>query len=285
MRYLIWIFVFQVAMTQAVHAQNYQGLWWKSGGTEAGWGLSIAQPRTSLFVTWFTYDHDGNGLWLTMWGNRSQPGIERYAGTLHWHADPHEMAYWDEGDEIPNPADGGIGEATLIFTAPDRGTFTFTVNGITQSKAIERYVLSPSSARTTCAEGGVGGAPLNYQDIWWRAPAGSEFGGVGIAHQGDMLFATWFGHHPKTGKMEWLAMTNGVRGGNGKYSGALYRTTGPAFDASPWDPAAVTVTPVGTATFDFRDSTNGSFVSTVDGVSVSRPIVRFLYWSGTSVCR
>ena len=38
-------------------------------------------------------------------------------------------------------------------------------------------------------------ASLNFQGTWWNAPGGSESGwGINFAHQGDMIFATWFTH-------------------------------------------------------------------------------------------
>ncbi|MET0683613.1 MAG: S8 family serine peptidase, partial [Casimicrobiaceae bacterium] len=36
---------------------------------------------------------------------------------------------------------------------------------------------------------------LNFQGMWWNAPAGSEAGwGINFAHQGEVIFATWFTH-------------------------------------------------------------------------------------------
>ncbi|HEX7273240.1 MAG TPA: hypothetical protein VF420_13935, partial [Casimicrobiaceae bacterium] len=36
-------------------------------------------------------------------------------------------------------------------------------------------------------------ASVNYEGLWWAAPAGSESGwGVNFAHQGDTIFASWF---------------------------------------------------------------------------------------------
>jgi hypothetical protein len=52
--------------------------------------------------------------------------------------------------------------------------------------------------------------------------------------------------------------------GPSAFSGALYRTTGPAFSDVPFDPAKVTAIPVGTATFTFSDGNNGTFAYVVD---------------------
>ncbi|MGE5090318.1 MAG: S8 family peptidase, partial [Candidatus Levyibacteriota bacterium] len=50
-------------------------------------------------------------------------------------------------------------------------------------------------------------AAPNYEGLWWAAPAGSESGwGINFAHQGDVIFATWF-TYDATGKAWWLSMT------------------------------------------------------------------------------
>ena len=34
---------------------------------------------------------------------------------------------------------------------------------------------------------------INVQGLWWAAPAGAESGwGINFAHQGDIIFASWF---------------------------------------------------------------------------------------------
>src|SRR5262249_40359129 len=46
---------------------------------------------------------------------------------------------------------------------------------------------------TVVAGGGGGGGAANYQGLWWSSPANSESGwGVNLAHQGDIIFASWF---------------------------------------------------------------------------------------------
>jgi hypothetical protein len=80
-------------------------------------------------------------------------------------------------------------------------------------------------------------------------------------------------------------MPNGARSGIDMYSGTLYRTTGPAFDANPWNSALVTATAVGTATFTFGDSSNATFAHVMGGISQSHPITRQEYASPATVCR
>jgi predicted dienelactone hydrolase len=121
-----------------------------------------------------------------------------------------------------------------------------------------------------------GPTPANYGGQWWNAPAESEAGwGLNVAHQGDVIFATWF-TYDRTGKAWWLSMTAN-RMADGTYTGTLYQTSGPAFDAVPFGPAAVTRTAVGTGTLTFSDANNGTFAYTVIGITQAKPITRQVF--------
>jgi YVTN family beta-propeller protein len=258
---------------------NYQALWWRApAASESGWGVNITHQGDTLFATWFTYDTDGSGLWLVM-SNGEKTGAGTYSGALYRTTGPaFDASPWNPSQVVVTP----VGTATFAFSSADSGTFTYTVNGVTQMKPITRQVFA---SVPTCTAGGAPGTTPNYSDLWWRSPAGAESGwGVNIAHQGDILFATWF-TYATGGRGQWLVMSNGARTAPGTYSGALYRTTGPAFSANPWNPSQVTVTPVGTATFTFGDSNSGTFAYTVDGISQTKPITRQAYATPPTVCR
>jgi hypothetical protein len=259
---------------------NYQALWWRSpAASESGWGVNITHQGDILFATWFTYDATGAGQWFVM-SNANKVGEGTYSGTVYRTTGPSfDATPW-------NPAQvayEAVGSATFAFSDAANGTFTYTVNGISQSKAIAKFAFS--SPVPTCAAGGSPGAQPNYTDLWWRSPANSEGGwGVNIAHQGDILFATWF-TYDAAGKPLWLVMSSGTRAGPGTYAGAVYRTTGPAFSATPWNPTQVAYTQVGSATFAFADANNGTFSYTVNGISQSKSITRYVFASPTTVCQ
>lgn len=117
---------------------------------------------------------------------------------------------------------------------------------------------------------------LNYEGLWWNSPAGSESGwGINFAHQGDVIFVTWF-TYDLTGKAWWLSMTaNKVA--DGVYSGTLIETHGPRFNAVPFLPSGVAANTVGSATLTFSDANNGSFAYTVSGVSQTKSITRQVF--------
>jgi hypothetical protein len=125
-------------------APNYQDLWWRSGGTESGWGMNIAHQRDTLFVTWFTYDADGSQLWLVA-SNVAKVGPGTYSGTLYRTTGPaFNTPQWSPAAVGATP----VGSVTLAFGDASNGTFTYTVNGVSQSKPISRQVFS--SPATVC---------------------------------------------------------------------------------------------------------------------------------------
>lgn len=119
-------------------------------------------------------------------------------------------------------------------------------------------------------------APINYGGMWWNAPAGSEPGwGVNVVHEGDLVFATWLTYDP-SGRSLWLSLIV-PRIADRTYAGTIYRTSGPAFSAIPFDPSRVTVTAVGSGTLTFADATSGSFAYSVSGAAQTKAITRYVF--------
>jgi hypothetical protein len=272
-------FAGQTATLGAAVALNFQALWWRAPAeSESGWGLNITHQGDTLFATWFTYDLDGSGMWLVA-SDARKIGENAYSGTLYRTTGPAFDSAVFNGQIGVTP----VGMASFTFTDANNGTFSYAVGSVMQSKAITRQIYSSPVA--TCVAGGTAGPTPSYQDLWWRSPAGSESGwGVNITHQGDILFATWF-TYAAGGRGMWLVMSNGMRTAAGTYTGALYRTTGPAFSVAQWNVSEVKVTPVGTATFTFADGANGTFAYTLDGVSQTKAITRQVYSTPATVCR
>ena len=268
---------------------NVQGLWWKSpANSESGWGINFAQQGTTLFATWFTYDTDGSGMWLV--ATAPSTGTNSYAGTLYRTTGSPFSDWGPSNPPAPSTsyfAATSVGTASFTFTDHDNGIFTYTVNGISQSKPITREVVG--SPVPTCVVGETFAPSTNYTDLWWRSPANSEAGwGINLTHQGNTIFASWFTYDTNNKGM-WLVVTAplvslGPAAGQGIYTGPLYRTTGPAFNASPWNASQVVATQVGIATLSFTDFFNGTFSYTVNGVSQSKPIIREVFATPASTC-
>lgn len=152
--------------------------------------------------------------------------------------------------------------------------------------AIQFDQLECQCTTTTCGAGMLdagaavvaaraGPAP-NYTGLFWNSPAGSESGwGINVAHQGDVIFATWF-TYDWTGKAWWLSLT-AYPAGDATYAGTLYQTSGPPFNVLPFYPGAVHATPAGTATLTFSDTNNATFAYVVNGISQTKSITRQIF--------
>jgi hypothetical protein len=99
-------------------------------------------------------------------------------------------------------------------------------------------------------------AAANYDGLWNAVPTNSESGwGINFAHQGDVIFATWF-TYDAAGKAWWLTMS-ASRTAENAYRGTLYETRGPAFNAVPFNPGAVSYRAVGVGALTFTDHDRG----------------------------
>lgn len=112
-------------------------------------------------------------------------------------------------------------------------------------------------------------------DLWWN-PAESGWG-VNVVHQDDTLFVTLF-VYGTNGQPTWfvgpsIVYSRATPEGSLVYTGAWYQTSGPAF-AGSFNPSAVGVRQVGTATLTFATTSTGVFAYTVDAVAVSKSITR-----------
>ena len=266
-------------------AANYQGLFWNApAGSESGWGINVAHQGDVIFATWFTYEPSGKALWLSMTAAKTAEGI--YTGTLYQTRGPAFRA-------MPfNPAAvtrTEVGTGTLTFTDADNGSFAYAAFGVVQTKAITRQVFAPLPTCTFGAQPDLANA-TNYQDLWYAAPADSEAGwGVNLTHQGDIIFATWF-TYDADGTALWLSAT-AARTAPEVYTGTVYRTTGPAFNAAPFLPASVTLANVGTLTLTFANGNSADYTYTLalDGpasaVTQTKAITRQVFRAPGTMCR
>jgi len=125
-------------MMPAIPAVNYSDMWWTP--SESGWGLTIVQgPTNVLFAVWFVYDASGKPTWYTL-----QPGQWTSASFMTIYTGP---IYKTNGPYFGGPFDPAqvgitqVGTGALAFRHSDSGTFYYTVEGVTDSKAIMRQPI------------------------------------------------------------------------------------------------------------------------------------------------
>jgi hypothetical protein len=125
----------------------------------------------------------------------------------------------------------------------------------------------------------------NYTGLWYNFPAESESGwGINFTHQGNTIFGTLF-TYDSGGAPLWLVMSAGSLTAGTTYSGTLYRTRGPAFNASPfvWNPATDLST-VGTMTVNFTAADRATLTYTYNGVTVTKTVMKQVYGSRAANC-
>lgn len=266
------------ALAATPRANNFEGLWFKSPAeSESGWGIDFTHQGDRIFATWFTYDRAGKPWWLISVLQRTAPGT--YAGDISTvTGPPFDTVPWDRS-RVKSTI---VGTMKVSFDTTNDGVLSYTVNGTSQAKAITRQVFGPLPTCVWGAQTDLTTA-TNYQDMWYAAPAESESGwGINLTHQGDKIFATWFTYDTH-GQPWWLTSTL-LKNGGGSYAGEVFTTTGPAFDAEPFDPAKVVASRVGNASLNFANGNSGSFAYTVNGVSQTKPITREVFAPPGTVC-
>ena len=248
---------------------NHTALWWNEA--ESGWGININHQGNIVFATLFTYNPNGTPLWLVMSkGDRQADGS--YSGILYKTTGPvFNAAPWSAVTSTP------VGTMSIVFVGENAATLTYTYNGATVTKAITRQAFRELP---TCSWSAFDRTySQNFQDLWWNP---NESGwGVNFTHQEDIVFATLFTYNA-SGQPMWYVMSAGEQVAAGRYSGALYRTTGPAFNAVPWTPA--NPVQVGSMSLVFTDGNTGTMTYTIDGVQVVKQIQRQVFSSPKTQC-
>lgn len=111
---------------------DYTDLWWNPG--ESGWGLNLIQhPSRVIFGVWYTYADDGKRTWYVL-PSGSWTSANTYSGPLYATSGPNLAQSFDASKVTVQP----VGTATLTFSDANNGTFAYSVNGVSGSRAIAR---------------------------------------------------------------------------------------------------------------------------------------------------
>ena len=217
-------------------ATNYSDIWWNPA--ESGWGLTIADHQTQLFVVWYTYRQDGSPTWFVIPGGTFSQGKRLFSGDIYQTTGPPYTGAFDSSQVRVTK----VGTANLDFAPPalaaGRALFTYTVGSVSQSKQIERQPF--------------GNAPTDWgtdlTDIYWD-PAESGWG-LTLAQHGNNVFGVWY-TYDLSGQPLFVVMPGATFNGGDSFTGDLYTTTGPYFGNSFFDTSQVRATNVGSVTIEF----------------------------------
>ena len=210
--------------------ENYQDLWWV-GPQENGWGLSITQHGDRIFGALFVYDNDGAARWLVLPGG--QWDAERRVFTANVYR-PKGSPYYDyQGSRLV--AGAPVGTARLEFTAKDAMTLTYTIDGIAGEKRLTRQIFGPATSTPSAPFGG----------LLWGGPSRNGWG-LAIHQQGRSAFAIWFTYDP-AGETTWFVAPSALFDlTDMSFTAKFYRTQGPSWLGTPYDPSRLVVSEAGT---------------------------------------
>jgi len=119
---------------QTMVTTDMSDLWWNP--SESGWGLQVNQSGNLLFVTIFIYRTDGSALWVS--AQLTNVGGTTFTGNVFLSSGPYF------GAPIFNPAlvtTVPVGTMTFTSTGVLTATITYSVNGVSVTKNIQRQPL------------------------------------------------------------------------------------------------------------------------------------------------
>ena len=238
---------------------DYTDMWW-TGGTENGWGMSVAQHGPIQFNVIFAYDDAGKSLWYVMPGGSFNAAGTVFTGSLFLATSSPFSAYDKTKFAIGSP----VGSATITYTSGSTATLAYTINGISATKSIQRQVFSIDTT----------GPNLRSNDLWWATFAEDGWG-MNIAQQGRVLFPVWY-TYDAAGKPTFFTAQGGSWNGT-VWSGTVYAHTSAAWLGVPYNGSQFTATKVGTISLEFNDASNATMTYTVNGFTQVKHIERQPY--------
>jgi hypothetical protein len=238
------------------------GLWWNPG--ESGWGIDFTQRGNNVFAAWYTYDGSGNPKWyvsVCAMGPASTATSGTCNGALLQVTGPRFFGAAFNANSI---ASSSVGTLQVAFADAGRGSMTYTLGTQSRTVALERQPFPTGTTQPL----------IDHTDLWWN-PDESGWG-VALTQQFQIIFAAWYVYNDG-GQPVWYVVPNcPVNSAGNRCSGAVYRTTGPAFGPT-FNPNTVASFEVGTATFAFSDANSGTLSYTVNGVSGNKAITRQIF--------
>ncbi len=170
------------------HASPLTGLWWNAG--ESGWGATLTQQSSQLFVTLFVYDSAGAPTWYTTSCTISGNGCS--GDLLRVRGGAAATTSWAGSSIVASRA----GSMALTFTSNDSGSMSYSIDGVSAGKMITRQVFGPPApampglagtwygaiieSRSNCAQAPNNGNRATYGQYSIGTGAGSS-GSISIA--------------------------------------------------------------------------------------------------------
>jgi hypothetical protein len=138
-RSLFLAMVLALAAWPALAARNYQDMWWLPD--ESGWGLMVLHQGDIISAVMFHYRADGKPAWYLL-SSAPRGSEEFFTGILYEVTGPPLFGLFNPAAVMPRNA----GSMTLHFTAMNEATVTYTIDGATATRPIQRITFGSLGA-------------------------------------------------------------------------------------------------------------------------------------------
>jgi hypothetical protein len=163
---------------------DYTDIWWYPA--ESGWGLTLAQHGNNVFGVLFTYDTDGQPLFVVLSGVTFD-GPNSFSGPLYTTTGPYfGNATFDSTQVQVRP----VGSASISFSGRS-GTFRSTINGVTRTRPLAQQPFGRASPAPSGAPLAIAAAalPAATAGTYYSARAATATGGSPPYHFQSDTFA------------------------------------------------------------------------------------------------
>jgi hypothetical protein len=111
---------------------DYSDLWWNPN--ESGWGMAMAQQASNVFLAWYVYDGTGKPVWYVA-SNCTLNGSS-CSGPLYSTTGPPFGPTFSGTIGVTN-----VGSVIVSFVDANNAVLSYTVNGVSATKAITRQIF------------------------------------------------------------------------------------------------------------------------------------------------
>ncbi|MFT3792623.1 MAG: hypothetical protein QM741_16500 [Rudaea sp.] len=236
------------------------GSWYNASTSGQGLVLQSIPDQNSdglagLFGGWFTFDADGNPLWLTLQGQVSSPHGSSYALTLY-------QSGGGKFDALPKAEAVAVGSATLTFHDCSHASLGYRFDdGRSGTIAQARLTGGEGCTTTVPATGATPGfidADFYYSGAWYDPNTSGQGLVVNFSPTFGTFFAAWYTYAPQAenqsgaDSLRWFTLQAAYTPGDPSLKQVpIYAVIGGAFDA----PTRTLATQVGTADITFTSCT------------------------------
>ena len=121
-------------------ATNYSDIWWNPDSS--GWGVHVSHVDNDLYTTWYTYDTDREPIFYQGVTTRQADGS--FFGELY--RSNNGTPFLQINGAPANDGASVVGNMRLRFADGERATFDYTINGVSQSKQIQRFQFGSTAS-------------------------------------------------------------------------------------------------------------------------------------------